>query len=156
VQIKAAQLVPSEKYKVGFTLRFPRVVKFRLDKDWNECMKAEELILLANQFGGRYARRKYGDVEHKDPSQKKRKITSRKATTVLSHFLPADTSAVEVNTTIFGGKELCIMNGDEEKSKREIELLVHENGGTIVQYPTDQTKVVIAAKRGNENLIDIR
>lgn len=38
LQVKAAQLVPSEKYKAGYTLRFPRVMKIRLDKNWNECL----------------------------------------------------------------------------------------------------------------------
>ncbi len=36
LQIKAAQMVPTEKFKAGYTLRFPRVVNMRTDKAWNE------------------------------------------------------------------------------------------------------------------------
>jgi len=38
IQVKAAQMVVSEKYKAGYTLRFPRVVSLRVDKNWYECL----------------------------------------------------------------------------------------------------------------------
>lgn len=74
LQVKAAQLVPSEKYKVGYTLRFPRVVKIRLDKDWNECLDLAGLKEIVQQFGGKYARRKYADAAGETKPRKKRKL----------------------------------------------------------------------------------
>ncbi len=38
LQVKAAQVTVSEKYKAGYTLRFPRVIKIRTDKNWSDCM----------------------------------------------------------------------------------------------------------------------
>jgi DNA ligase-4 len=38
VQVKAAQVTVSEKYRAGYTLRFPRVIKIRTDKSWAQCM----------------------------------------------------------------------------------------------------------------------
>lgn len=38
LQIKAAQILTSDKYSSNFVLRFPRVMKIRLDKEWHECM----------------------------------------------------------------------------------------------------------------------
>ncbi len=77
LQVKAAQLVPSEKYKAGFTLRFPRVVRIRLDKDWHQCLSLKELQDLESAFGGRYARRKYGDTLQNGEEAKKRKKPSQ-------------------------------------------------------------------------------
>ena len=41
-----------------------------------------------------------------------------------------------------------VINGDDKKPKRDIELNIHENGGTFVQHPTNSTFLVIAAKKG--------
>lgn len=38
LQIKAAQITPTDKYRAGFTLRFPRVMKIRHDKGQGDCM----------------------------------------------------------------------------------------------------------------------
>lgn len=37
LQVKAAEMIVSDSYPTGHTLRFPRVVKIRYDKDWNEA-----------------------------------------------------------------------------------------------------------------------
>ena len=42
-QIKAAEIIASDQYKTGYTLRFPRVVKIRDDKPWYDCMTVTEL-----------------------------------------------------------------------------------------------------------------
>ncbi|CAF4320217.1 unnamed protein product, partial [Adineta steineri] len=46
VQVKATEFMTSDKYKCGFTLRFPRLEKFREDKAWHECVTYQELIDL--------------------------------------------------------------------------------------------------------------
>ena len=43
-QIKAAEIIDSDKFKTGFTLRFPRVEKFRDDKQWHECMTTKDVL----------------------------------------------------------------------------------------------------------------
>jgi len=43
-QIKAAEIIDSDKFKTGFTLRFPRVEKFRDDKQWYECMTTKDVL----------------------------------------------------------------------------------------------------------------
>ena len=42
-KIKAAEIIDSDRFKTGFTLRFPRVEKFRDDKPWYECMTIPEV-----------------------------------------------------------------------------------------------------------------
>ena len=46
LEVKAAEIVPSETFPAKVTLRFPRVVKTRFDKNWNDALKYDELIKL--------------------------------------------------------------------------------------------------------------
>ena len=43
IKIKAAEIILSEKFKTGCTLRFPRVEIIRDDKPWHQCMTTQEL-----------------------------------------------------------------------------------------------------------------
>lgn len=47
-QIKAAEIIDSDRFRCGFTLRFPRVEKFRDDKEWYDCMTLPEVTDLKN------------------------------------------------------------------------------------------------------------
>ena len=46
LKIKAAEIIDSERFRCGFTLRFPRVEKFRDDKEWYDCMTLSEVTEL--------------------------------------------------------------------------------------------------------------
>jgi len=48
LEIKAAEMTLSESYPAGYTLRFPRVVKIRYDKDWNEAQTLNDIQDLSN------------------------------------------------------------------------------------------------------------
>lgn len=48
LQIKAAEIIDSDRFRCGFTLRFPRVEKFRDDKAWYDCMTLPEVTELKN------------------------------------------------------------------------------------------------------------
>ena len=39
-------LIDSDKFRTGFTLRFPRVEKFRDDKEWYDCLTLPEAEAL--------------------------------------------------------------------------------------------------------------
>ena len=43
LEIKASELIKNQSFPCGMTLRFPRVVKVRFDKDWWEGMSSREL-----------------------------------------------------------------------------------------------------------------
>ena len=38
LEIKAAEITPSDQYHIGFTMRFPRARKIRDDKDVSEIL----------------------------------------------------------------------------------------------------------------------
>ena len=46
LEVKAAEIVPSDTFPTKITLRFPRVVKTRFDKSWSDTLQYNELIKL--------------------------------------------------------------------------------------------------------------
>ena len=43
LELKAAEITPSNTFPTDYTLRFPRVEKIRWDKNWDEVMTTEDL-----------------------------------------------------------------------------------------------------------------
>lgn len=146
VQIKAAEITVSGKYKAGCTLRFPRLEKFRDDKPWYDCMSATELEDLRNMADGKISY-KLTDGNESSPS-KKRRVVARveRARTIADHLKSADLTDVKEISQLFTGKEFCIINGPSDFSKHDIEKKVVELGGLIVQNPTVNTMCIIAEK----------
>lgn len=70
---------------------------------------------------------------------------------MLPQYQPADTSEIPVSSSLFSGMQFCIMNGDEEHSKIHLEKLIHQYGGSCVQYPDEETHRVLAAKKGTSS-----
>lgn len=157
LQVKAAQIVPSEKFMTRYTLRFPRVQKVRLDKNWNDAMDWNELQVLTKKSSSSLASKRVRDVSasQDEPAVKKRKITTKKSLQVLPAYQQADTSDLTISTSLFSGLEFCILTGNSFVSKKDLERLVYQHGGNRVQYPTSKTNYVIADNRTLrvENLI---
>jgi len=65
---------------------------------------------------------------------------------VASNFLPTDPTSIKIETDLFGKLEFCVINGDDDFPKEDLETLVYQYGGLCTQYPTDKTFAVVAAK----------
>ncbi|KAL4236518.1 DNA ligase (ATP) [Mactra antiquata] len=147
VQIKAAEIIDSDRFKCGFTLRFPRVEKFRDDKQWYECMTVSEVEEMKNKSGGKLAGGYVELGEDDEPTKKKRKIISRAVKPTLgSQFRAADMSSVKQTSKILEGKEICVINGPISHSKQLLEKRIVECGGSIVQNPGRETYCVVVEK----------
>ena len=54
LEVKASELLQSSNYLAsGYTLRFPRVVKVRYDKDYNEALNRDGLDSMIADFGNK-------------------------------------------------------------------------------------------------------
>ena len=54
LEVKASELLASSNYLTsGYTLRFPRVIKIRYDKDWKDAMTKEDLDVMIADFGNK-------------------------------------------------------------------------------------------------------
>lgn len=147
VQIRAAEIVVSDKYKCGCTLRFPRVEKVRADKEWYDCMNLDELEQLKQMASGKLFHQQTADMESLPPS-KKRKLASaiERPRGVASQFRQTDVSDVSATSKMFEGKEFCVVNGTRGLSKADAERKIAEHGGAFVQTPGPETFCVLVQK----------
>ncbi|KAG2456580.1 DNA ligase 4 [Polypterus senegalus] len=149
VQVKAAEIVDSDMYKTGCTLRFPRIEKIRNDKEWYECMTVKDLAHFHSKASGKLASR-HVKLNEDEPDKKKRKVAkTKKVIDVIDHFKSQDLSNISRVSNIFEDVEFCIMSGNSEHSKAELEKAVAQYGGIVVQNPGKDTYCIIA---GIENM----
>ncbi|XP_028326722.1 DNA ligase 4 [Gouania willdenowi] len=154
VQVKAAEIVSSDVYRTGCTLRFPRIERIRDDKAWHQCMTLGELEQLRGKASGKLASRHLRIDDDDDGPQKKKKkrrvpTKPRKVVDVVEHFKHQDLSTVAMEMDMFQNVEFCILNGTEDHPKSELERGVVRCGGVVVQNPGRDTYCVIA---GVENM----
>lgn len=107
--VKAASVVPSEQYRAGFTLRFPRLKRLRTDKDWKSALSAKEFLDLKSNV----------DSEKKDKafqvenSRKKRATTRKKKELVLAGSMPGNKGEVPEyqgpTSKLFDGLDFCVL-----------------------------------------------
>ncbi|XP_069492673.1 DNA ligase 4 [Ambystoma mexicanum] len=149
LQIKAAEIVSSDMYKTGCTLRFPRIEKIREDKEWHQCMTLDELDELKQKASGKLAS-KHFDIDD-EPHEKKRKTVPKpkKVINILEHCKAPDLSTVNKVSNMFEDVEFCVMTGTNEYAKAALESKIAELSGIVVQNPGQDTYCVIA---GNENV----
>lgn len=65
-------------------------------------------------------------------------LSPRKRAKILevgSQFKAADVSGAQECSSLYSGKEVCVMTGNDQASKADLEIKVVENGGKIVQNP---------------------
>ncbi|GAB6026089.1 DNA ligase (ATP) [Chamberlinius hualienensis] len=149
VQVKAAEFMDSNQFKTGCTLRFPRVEKVRYDKPWYQCMTTTEMEELKQLASGKLATKHYQfDDEEADGQtvKKKKKTAVEQPVTMAPQFQTIDSSSVTQISKLFEGKEFCVING-LNKSKPDLEKLIVEYGGSLVQNPGVKTFSVIADQR---------
>ncbi|CAO2611378.1 DNA ligase 4 [Lemmus lemmus] len=148
VQIKAAEIVPSDMYKTGTTLRFPRIEKIRDDKEWHECMTLGDLEELRGRAAGKLATKHLhvGDNGDDEPREKRRKPVSKvkKTIGIIEHWKAPNLSNVSKVSNVFEDVEFCVMTGVEGYPKPDLENRIAELGGCIVQNPGPETYCVIA------------
>lgn len=147
VQVKASEIVRSDRFPLNCTLRFPRVEKIRYDKAWHQCMTTEDLENLRRQAEGRLATHNYQVIsEDSEPSPKKRQVVrNERVIAVAPQFRPADVSDVQQESEILSGKEICVIVASLQK-KQEVEKLIVRCGGHFVQNPGPETFCVMVDK----------
>lgn len=151
LEVLAAQITPSEKYRAGYTLRFPRVKRVRLDKVAEQVTTVDELLEMVSHYESRAARTKLAAA--REPKPKKNVKQSLFATHTLTGLAlakldehPEKENLLKCHTTIFKNREFCVINGDISFRKEFLELLIRNQGGTLVQAPTSNTYCAIAGK----------
>jgi len=164
MEVRAAEIVPSEEYEFGHTLRFPRAVKpFRDDKEWSDANTDKDLreFLVEGARNALTGRRVKAKVEvqsegedtdegagspKKSVASARPRVLRKRSFGVLEGFRPADTAQVPVASELLKGAEVFVVNGDAQYSKADLEAYVVRHGGRHVQnFLRGRTSLVVAA-----------
>jgi DNA ligase-4 len=141
LELKAAEIVPSEKFPSGFTLRFPKTYKIRYDKSWDQATSISEIGGIMESYS-RGITEKNAKIEEVSKEQvKKRKSQVGGKGDVLTAFKDTDTSGIVVRSTLFEGIEFYVVKAMD---KAELERIIVEHGGSKVQNFMKNTRFVIA------------
>ncbi|WEW60983.1 DNA ligase (ATP) [Emydomyces testavorans] len=145
--VKASSVTPSDQFRLGLTVRFPRFKRLRMDKDWQSALSIQEFMGLKAS-----AEREQREKEFKiDNSRKKRpKRATKKPLTVAGYDEVKKAGYVGPSGHVFEGMNFFVMTDaleTEKKSKLELEQLIKANGGRIYQTNTAAPNTICIADR---------
>ena len=167
ISVKAASVEPSEKYRMGITLRFPRFKQLRTDKRWQDALSIPEFMELKDNAMSQH-RAKEEELKIEQNRHKKARTKTKKPLKVVgapeaqaTYAGPASAIFAKLkfcqsasNTCLELERALTVIdimtdaNIPERKTKAELESMVKAHGGAIVQQEsTADNLVVIADKR---------
>ncbi|EFW19386.1 DNA ligase (ATP) [Coccidioides posadasii str. Silveira] len=145
--VKAASVTPSDQFRLGLTVRFPRFKRLRMDKDWKSALSIQEFMdLKAN------AEREQKEKEFKiDNSRRKRaKRAVKKPLTIAGYDESKRAGFTGPSGHVFEGMNFFVITDSvelEKKSKLELEQLIKANGGKIYQTHTAAPNTLCIAER---------
>lgn len=143
-QVRATELIKStsSEFATDYTLRFPRILKIRDDKNYYECMTTSELKemvgghnVIIQKLNNRHLYMEDFENIESGLSAKKRKRYE------APQLLP-----VEEKSKILEGYEFCVLSGSPDWDKEDIKTAIRENGGTVVLTERRDTFCIIAER----------
>lgn len=151
LSVKAASIHTTDQFRVGWTLRFPRFKKLRLDKDWKSALSFEEFKALKRQVEEQQEEKQFKlDESRRKTSTRKRK----RELLIQGNDGDVSTPYAGPATKIFDGLNIYIMSEamkSIKKSKAELEQLVKANGGNVVASEKDPSTIIVA----DRNLVKV-
>ncbi|OAA74215.1 DNA ligase, ATP-dependent [Cordyceps fumosorosea ARSEF 2679] len=148
VSVKAASVGPSDSFARGYTLRFPRFRRLRLDRAWDSALSVDEFQSL-KQHADEESKQKAMTVEdrkRRNPKRVKRELVIVGANGKGSQPQPQPAQA----TKLFSALEFCVLSESLKPfkhTKAELEALIKENGGTVSQRAAPGTSMVLIADK---------
>lgn len=154
LEIKATELQKSSSFCTAFTLRFPRIMKIRRDKDSSDCCTLSEFESLFIDGGDRnegvrkLVKRHATETDlFKAHTRSLAKRRANTATTVVKVNSYTTEIPVVVLDDFAKGLKICILSSDRGfPSKNELENYVRMHGGTVVANPGKDTFLCVAKK----------
>ncbi|XP_058794826.1 DNA ligase 4-like isoform X3 [Phymastichus coffea] len=148
LKLRASEIVKSQNYPLGYTLRFPRVLQVRDDKNWHDtCAKAEFYNLvkdrgIVQKLTKRKVRRDDIDEvsDEDEPRIRKIKMSPRKVYGTFDHNENDNVMRV---SRLFQDKEFVVINGNAELNRKTIVKILREHMAKIVPNPSKDTFCVI-------------
>lgn len=145
ISAKAASVGPSDQFAKGFTLRFPRFRRLRLDRSWDTALSLEEFVELKKRV----------EEEAKDKAMtvedRKRRAPKRvKRELVIAGEDSAPVAFEGPKSKVFAGLEFCVMSESGKpfkKTKTQLESVIKENGGIVSQRAVPGSSMILIAEK---------
>lgn len=150
VSVKAASITQSDQFAMGWTLRFPRFRKLRLDRTWDSALDMDEFEVLRSKIKDQEKERKKMEMENRKrkPAIKR----ARKDLVIAGTSDPASSSSAatpviapretrEASTRLFEGLDFCVLSESlkpHKMAKPALEKLIKDHGGRIHQQVLDR------------------
>ncbi|PSR83316.1 hypothetical protein BD289DRAFT_370164 [Coniella lustricola] len=132
VEVKAASAEKTTSFRVGQTLRFPRFRSIRHDKSWdNGALDMDGWEELESRAEEEMNDKKKMAIENRKRSSKRQ---NRGVTVLGEAEFVAD---VPTKSRLFQGMRFYVPSNSAQlkKTKTQIEIMLREHGGTVVQQP---------------------
>ncbi|KAL2127372.1 hypothetical protein VTI74DRAFT_10831 [Chaetomium olivicolor] len=156
ISVKAASFAPSDQFAIGWTLRFPRFRKLRLDKAWDAGMDVDEFEALRTKVKEEEKERKAMEMENrkrKPAKRQKRELVIAGAANPAEAKAEAKAEFLEVKkpkSELFQGLDFCVLSEvlkPKKMTKPELEKLIKENGGRIHQTVDKGSGMILLADK---------
>jgi DNA ligase-4 len=145
LSVKAASVTASDQFRMGFTLRFPRFKRLRMDRSWDSALSIQEFMDLKARV-----EEESRDKEFKLDTRRKVSKRAKKDIVIAGDDQEVETPYAGPQTMVFEGLNFCVLSEalkPQKKSKAELEQLIKANGGNIFQSPTAKDDMVCIADK---------
>ncbi|KAI1796674.1 DNA ligase 4 [Ganoderma leucocontextum] len=140
IKIKAAEIVSSDLYSLGFTMRFPRALNIREDLTIADCMTAT--AVLENIRSDK--KRKMEDDDEKP--KKKTKKTAKKPM-IMAEYQGINLKDTPVVSRLFEGYKFMVSSDPKSRNgaadKNALMQMIHAHGGKCVQVCRDDPNLLV-------------
>uniref|UniRef100_A0A182P7L4 DNA ligase 4 n=1 Tax=Anopheles epiroticus TaxID=199890 RepID=A0A182P7L4_9DIPT len=156
LQLRGSELVRSDSYAAGFTIRFPRIVTVRPDKLQDEVCTLDELEQLAtgaptaeSRKATKLAKRHVTLEDLIAPPASKAKVSRKRTPTVLEREAgmgkQEEPEVVPMTGGMLHGRDVCVMSVGST-TINALERLVRRHGGRAVANPSPTTFAIVAGR----------
>ncbi|RPD64440.1 DNA ligase 4 [Lentinus tigrinus ALCF2SS1-7] len=140
LKVKAAEIVSSELYHLGFTMRFPRALYIRDDLSIADCMTASAVLESIRSD----KKRKMDDDD--DKPKKKTKKTAKKPT-IMPEYQGTNLKDVPVESDLFKDYKFMVSSDPKSRTgaedKKALLQMIHAHGGKYVQFARNDPKLLV-------------
>ncbi|KAI0700108.1 DNA ligase 4 [Cerioporus squamosus] len=140
LKVKAAEIVTSEQYHLGFTMRFPRALHIRDDLSIADCMTATAVL------EGIRSEKKRKMEDDDDKPKKKTKKTAKKAT-IMPEYQGVNLKDVPVESGLFKDYKFMVSSDPKSRTgaedKRALLQMIHAHGGKYVQVARNDPDLLV-------------
>ncbi|KAF5720709.1 DNA ligase 4 [Fusarium globosum] len=145
ISVKAASVGPSDQFARGFTLRFPRFRRLRLDRTWDTALSLQEFQELKERVDEESKEKAMTveDRKRRNPKRVKRELIIAGEDTIVPEFRGE-------MTNLFNGLDFCVLSEalrPYKKTKSQLETIIKENGGKVLQRAVPGTNMVLIADK---------